>query len=141
MFQFNITILIPKNSFEVSGQNCWIRFFFFVYRIVIVQRKNALTVKSLKTDFLYVEFWIMIRFRHGHNIIASSNNRPGNGSNVHANSCEEFQYPISGTESRFLPVIHFTLNPLFIQRSKSIGILRLHSLFSLHKREFFFNCW
>lgn len=141
MFQFNITILIPKNSFEVSGQNCWIRFFFFVYRIVIVQRKNALTVKSLKTDFLYVEFWIMIRFRHGHNIIASSNNRPGNGSNVHANSCEEFQYPISGTESRFLPVIHFTLNPLFIQRSKSIGILRLHSFFSLHKREFFFNCW
>lgn len=114
--------------------------FFFVYRIVIVQRKNALTVKSLKTDFLYVEFWIMIRFRHGHNIIASSNNRPGNGSNVHANSCKEFQYPISGTESRFLPVIHFTLNPLFIQRSKSIGILRLHSLFSLHKREFFFNC-
>lgn len=105
--------------------------FFFVYRIVIVQRKNALTVKSLKTDFLYVEFWIMIRFRHGHNIIASSNNRPGNGSNVHANSCEEFQYPISGTESRFLPVIHFTLNPLFIQRSKSIGIYCAYIAFFL----------
>lgn len=41
-------------------------------------------------DFLYVEFWIMIWFRYGYNIIVFLNNWLGDGSNVYVNSCEEF---------------------------------------------------